>query len=92
MSLEQNDEKACFFAYWYSFMEIKSWLENIGVGVVKNGSCDSKVCMYVKNELACLGVATLVLGLRTLKSAVIQEGKVILIIIGWAWSKMDEAW
>ena len=47
--------------------------------------------MYVKNELACLGVATLVLGLRTLKSAVIQEGKVILIIIGWAWSKMDEA-
>ena len=34
--LEQNDEKAWFFACWYRFMEIKSWLKNIGVGMVKN--------------------------------------------------------
>ena len=28
-----------FFACWYNFMEIKGWLKNIGVGMVKNG-CD----------------------------------------------------
>ena len=38
-SLEQNDEKAWVFAYWCRFIEIKSWLKNIGVGMVKNG-CD----------------------------------------------------
>ena len=37
ISLEQNNEKAWFFAYWCRFIEIKSWLKNIGVGVVKNG-------------------------------------------------------
>ena len=26
-----------FFACWYRFMKIKSWLKNIGVDVVKNG-------------------------------------------------------
>ena len=37
ISLEQNDEKAWFFASWCRFIEIKIWLKNIGVGVVKNG-------------------------------------------------------
>ena len=37
ISLEQNDGKVRFFACWYRFMEIRSWLKNIGVGVVKNG-------------------------------------------------------
>ena len=37
ISLEQNNEKARFFVCWYKFMEIKGWLENVGVGVVKNG-------------------------------------------------------
>ena len=37
ISLEQNDEKAWFFACWCRFIEIKSWLKNIGVGVVKMG-------------------------------------------------------
>ena len=37
--LEQNDEKAWFLACWCRLIEIKSWLKNIGVGVVKNG-CD----------------------------------------------------
>ena len=32
MSLEQNDEKAWFFACWYRFMEIGNWLKNIGSG------------------------------------------------------------
>ena len=33
ISLEQNDEKAWFFAYWCRFLEIKSWLKNIGVNI-----------------------------------------------------------
>ena len=37
ISLEQNDEKAWFFACWYRFMGIRDWLKNIGVGVFKNG-------------------------------------------------------
>ena len=37
VSLEQIDEKAQIFSFYYRFMEIKSWLKNIGVGVVKNG-------------------------------------------------------
>ena len=37
VSLEQNYEKASFFACWYRFMEIKSWLKNVGMGLVKNG-------------------------------------------------------
>ena len=37
ISLEQNHEKAWFFAYWCRFIEIKSWLKNIGMGIVKNG-------------------------------------------------------
>ena len=36
ISLEQNDEKAWFFTYWCSFVEIKRWLKNVGVGTVKN--------------------------------------------------------
>ena len=36
ISLEQNNEKAWFFAYWCRFIEIKIWLKNIGVGMVKN--------------------------------------------------------
>ena len=37
ISLEQNDEKAWFFACWCRFIEIKSQLKNIGMGMVKNG-------------------------------------------------------
>ena len=36
VSLEENNERAYFFACWYIFMEIKSSLENIEVGMVKN--------------------------------------------------------
>ena len=34
-SLEQSNEKAWFFACWYKFMEIKSWLKCIGGGRCK---------------------------------------------------------
>ena len=34
ISLEQNYEKAWFFACWYRFIEIKSWLKNIVGGMV----------------------------------------------------------
>ena len=37
ISPEQNPEKTRIFACSYKFMEIKSCLENIGVGIVKNG-------------------------------------------------------
>ena len=36
-SLERNNEKAWFFAYWYRFMKIKSWVKNNGLGMVKTG-------------------------------------------------------
>ena len=32
ISLEQNDEKVWFFAYWCRFIEIKSWLVKNGCG------------------------------------------------------------
>ena len=37
LSLEENDEKAWFFACCYRQIEIKSWLKNIEVGTVKTG-------------------------------------------------------
>ena len=37
ISLEQNDKKALFFTCWYKFLETKSWLKNIRMGVVING-------------------------------------------------------
>ena len=47
ISLEQNDEKAWFFGYWYRFIEIKSLLKNIGMGMVKNG-CGHSVLRTLK--------------------------------------------
>ena len=41
ISLEQNNEEAWFFACWYKFIEIKSWLKNTGVDVVINGGAHS---------------------------------------------------
>ena len=35
--LEQNDGKVSFFVWWHRFIQIKSWLKNTGVGVIKNG-------------------------------------------------------
>ena len=37
VSPEHKYEKAWFFACWHRLMEIKSWLKNIGEGIVKNG-------------------------------------------------------
>ena len=36
ISLEQNDQKAWFFAFCYILIEIESWLKNAGVGIVRN--------------------------------------------------------
>ena len=47
ISLEQNDEKAWFFACWCRFMSIRSWLKNIGVGMVKNG-CGHSILRTLK--------------------------------------------
>ena len=38
ISLRRSDEEVWFSACWYRFMEIRSWLKNIGVGMVKSGS------------------------------------------------------
>ena len=45
--LEQNDEKAWFFASWYRFMESSSWLKNTGVIIIKNG-CGHSVLRTLK--------------------------------------------
>ena len=37
LSPEQRDEIVWFLAYWYKFIEMKSWLKNIGMCVVING-------------------------------------------------------
>ena len=37
ISSEHKDEKAWFFACWYRLIEIKSWLKNDELGMVKNG-------------------------------------------------------
>ena len=37
ISPEQRDEIVWFLAYWYKFIEMKSWLKNIGMCVVING-------------------------------------------------------
>ena len=47
ISLEQNDEKVWFFACWYNFVEIKSWLKNIGISVVIN-VCAHSGCRNLK--------------------------------------------
>ena len=37
ISLDKYDKKAWVFAFRCRFIEIKSWLKNIGLGVAKNG-------------------------------------------------------
>ena len=53
ISLEQNAEKALFYASWYRSMEIRSWLKNIEEGMVKNG-CGHFVLRTLKLAV-CLG-------------------------------------
>ena len=47
ISLERKDEKALFFAFWDKFIEIKSWLKNIGMGMVIN-RCAYSGCWNLK--------------------------------------------
>ena len=47
ISLERKDEKARCFACWYKFIEIKSWLKNIGMGVIINW-CAHSGCRNLK--------------------------------------------
>ena len=48
-SLEQIDEKASLFGWWYRFIEIKISLNNVGMGVVIN--------MYVQSGHKTLKLA-----------------------------------
>ena len=64
--LEQNDEKAWFLACWCRLIEIKSWLKNIGVGVVKKWvwslwSQDTKIgCISRRNQWNKLALGMLI--------------------------------
>ena len=55
ISLEQNDEKAWFFACWCRFIEIKSWLKNIVVGMARNG-CGYSGLMTLKLAVCQEGI------------------------------------
>ena len=81
-SPEHNDEKGWFFAFWYILMEIKSWLKNVGVGLVKNG-CDH---FGLKLAVSQNGIN----GINWFWCVDKNSGnpKVTLIIFGWWWSKM----
>ena len=46
-SLEKNNKKVWFFACWSKFIEIKSWLKNIRMGMVING-CAHSGCRNLK--------------------------------------------
>ena len=53
ISLERTSEKPCFNACWYKFMEIKSLLKSIGVGMVNNGcghSCHRTLKLDVSQD------------------------------------------
>ena len=55
---EHNDEKAWLFAHWYRLMEIKSWLKNIVVGVVKNG-CGHSCLKILKLAVSQKGITVI---------------------------------
>ena len=55
ISPEHGDEKAWFFVCWYRLMEIKSWLKNIDVGMVKNG-CDHSGSRTLKFGVSQKGI------------------------------------
>ena len=59
ISLKQNDEKVWFFACWYNFVEIKSWLKNIGIGMVIN-VCAHSGCRNLKLNELVIGVLILI--------------------------------
>ena len=53
--LEQNYEKAWFFECCYRFMEIKSWLKNFRLGLIKNG-CDHSGLKTLKLAISQEGI------------------------------------
>ena len=79
-----NRWRCLFFACWYIFMEIKSWLTNIGVGMVKN-ECD---CFGCRTALV-----TAIKGITDFWLVDINSGKlkVSVIIFGWWWSNIGTA-
>ena len=80
MYLEQNDEKAWFFACRYRFMEMKSWLKNVGVGMVKNVYGYSSL---VTQKLALSQEGINVINFFWYVDTNSRKLKVTLIIFGW---------
>ena len=54
ISLEQNGEKVLLSACRYKFIEIKSWLKNVEMGLVINrcvSGCRNLNCLYLTKKL-----------------------------------------
>ena len=69
-------------------MEIKSWLKNVGVGMVKNG-CGQSGHKTLKLAVSQEGVNEKNLFFACWYNSV--KLKVTIIIFGWAWSEMSMA-
>ena len=83
LSLEQNYEKTWFFACWYKFREIKSWLKNIGVGGVFKNGCGHSGLRTLKLAVSKEGINEINWFLVFGKNS--GKPKVTLIIFGWWW-------
>ena len=88
-SLEQNDEIAWFFTFWYKFMKIESWSENIAVSLVKNGGGHSgqRTLKLPVSQERINGISWFFECWYKLRKA----SSYYLIDIGWALSKTEVA-
>ena len=80
--------KSLIFVCWYRFMENRSWLKNIGVGMVKNG-CSHSVLRTLKLAI-CQGKMNEIINFSCV-DANSWKVKVTLTIFGgvgqkWVWS------
>ena len=64
-------EIAWFFAYWYKFMEIKSWLKNIEVDVVK---WNELIFWHADIKLGKQKVTSIIIGWALSRNVLIKYG------------------
>ena len=83
-SPEQLSERVSFFPCWYKFIKIKIRSKLFWLDMVKKGSLDSGIWLYLKNENMEL---TDFLQAGTNSCKVKGDGK----RLGWAWSKTSPA-
>ena len=88
-SSEKIVEKAWFYACWYRFMEIKSWLKKI----LQSARPKMRVSTLVSRLWSHLAVSEeAIVGINWFLYDGTSSGKlkISLIIFGWRWSKMGE--